>query len=199
MSKKLSEEKVILIRGAIIAVFCWLIHTSLYANDTFGNVLMPGLSGGVLVSTSDGSILAGGGFHFSLLYGRAEEKDPNTELVYPACWEFFVEVNLYRGVSRGNSGNWLFDYLAGASISFDRANTLSRNFFIPYYGIKAGGVYLNTDASEYNGLAISPFLGISIIRTQNFFLNVEASIFMTTVLFRETLSFTPALLSGITF
>jgi hypothetical protein len=74
-----------------------------------------------------------------------------------------------------------------------------REFLIPYYGIKIGGVYLNTGIQEDNGLAIAPFLGLSIARTQHFFLNLDGGIFMSTVRFRETLSVSAALVAGITF
>ncbi len=103
-------------------------------------------------------------------------------------------MNLFKGGKIDYQEDYLFNYIFGISITFDRAQNLEREYFIPYYGIKSGGIYLNSLGVDYNGFVVLPFLGISIMRTKEMMLNIDVSIMLSSLKFREFLSVSPNLI-----
>jgi hypothetical protein len=152
----------------------------------------PSLRAGLINTFEDGNHYFGGGMRINLV--SSVPKGDDDDFRGPAFIDWFVEVNLYRDP---DLLEWAFDYLMGITVSVERARPGIRDWLLPYYGIKLGGIYLSD--GQKSGVAFLPFIGLSILRRRYFFLDLEVAVLLNSADFKGMVSYEPSLAFGFSY
>jgi len=146
---------------------------SMKINTSFFKQFDPALSGSLLSVSDSGVLFMGGEFQLVL----AEFLFTKLSNEHPRYMKAFFDVGLYTqsGLTLAQSSliTWAFGFLA----SFESQKGGYRNYFIPYYGAKVGGVSITNKGS---GFYLEPLVGISLIQTEAVSLNIGAGLFLNT-------------------
>ncbi|MDR1389491.1 MAG: hypothetical protein LBJ31_05885 [Treponema sp.] len=153
---------------------------------------VPSLRAGVINTFEDANHYFGGGLRVNFVSFVTEDYDDDER--FPAFVDWFVEVNLYRDP---DLPQWAFDYLMGITVSLERARPQIRDWLLPYYGVKFGGIYLSED--HKSGFVLLPFIGVSVFRRRNFYLDLEVAILLGSTDFKHMVSYEPSLAFGFSY
>ncbi|MBI4978843.1 MAG: hypothetical protein HZC28_15300 [Spirochaetes bacterium] len=162
--------------------------------NSFTTYLMPGFSGGAYWFMNQPRMYAGGDFHFNFINALRDNAERSSDLA--GRYSIYAEFGFYHNFDVNTNATLFFTYLLGFDISFESPASLSRNMFIPYYGMKAGGININ---NRGNGLFVTPLLGLSIIDMPKLSVKFDVSFTLSTIDFYNFLGVNPRLYCNFLF
>jgi hypothetical protein len=143
------------------------------------NGFLPGLSASLLKPFVGPKLYEGVNFHYAFIQGVSRAAGPAD---FGGYFEWYGEVGYYKELASAANDDIFFLYSIGVNLSFEKRMSARRAFLVPYFGLKAGGVYFNDRAS---GLLIEPVLGAVLLRLDALNANYDASVFLNTMALGE--------------
>ena len=144
-------------------------------NKDIRNAFLPGLSFSAVTGFKNEKIYPGFDFHYSFLEGTSEAKGSTS---FGGYYEAYCEIGFYKEKDSPINEDIFFTYALGVNLSFEKFNNGSRNFLIPYFGAKIGGIYFNNIGQ---GMLLEPVLGLVIINKKAVNINLDSGLFLNTV------------------
>lgn len=145
------------------------------------NAFLPGLSWSWLVPFEDSRRYQGANFHYAFIQGVTSSRNSSD---FGGYYETYAEIGFYKEQNSSFSEDIFFQYSLGVNLSFEKFLASSRTVLVPYFGARAGGLYLNDpngSGEARNGLLLEPVLGAVVFLTPWFNLNYDAALFLNTV------------------
>ena len=145
--------------GFICVLICAVGSAILYSDEDEENNewkgFLPGFSFGVLKPLSD-KVYLGINYHYTFTQSITL---PETDSDFGGYNEIYLEVGYFKEFSSEFNQDIFFTYAFGINLSFEKFLSGYRSFLIPFLGLKAGGLFIN---SVGNGFLIEPTLGLVI-------------------------------------
>ncbi len=139
------------------------------------NAFIPGLSASAVTGFTNGKIYPGFDFHYAFVEGVSEAKSRSS---FGGYYEFYAEIGFYKELDSSVDDDIFFTYAAGVNLSFEKFIHGPRDFMIPYFGAKLGGVYFNNVGS---GMLLEPVMGLVLVNKSAININLNSGLFLNTV------------------
>ncbi|WP_191018139.1 hypothetical protein [Treponema zioleckii] len=139
------------------------------------NAFVPGLSASAITGFTNGKIYPGFDFHYAFVEGVSEARSRSS---FGGYYEFYTEIGFYKELNSPVDEDIFFTYAAGVNLSFEKFIHGSRDFLIPYFGAKLGGIYFNNVGS---GMLLEPVLGLVVLNKNSININLNSGLFLNTV------------------
>ncbi|WP_406033311.1 hypothetical protein [Treponema saccharophilum] len=139
------------------------------------NAFLPGLSASAVTGFKNEKIYTGFDFHYAFVQGTSEARSPSS---FGGYYEGYCEIGFYKEIDSPVDDDIFFTYAAGVNLSFEKFIGGSRDFLIPYFGAKVGGIYFNTVGK---GMLLEPVLGLVVINKKSININLNSGLFLNTV------------------
>lgn len=156
----------------------FLVSISVFSeepSDNTRNAFLPGVSFSAVTGFKNNKIYPGFDFHYAFLQGTSEAKKSDS---FGGYYEAYGEIGFYKELNSSVDDDIFFTYAAGINISFEKFNNGSRDFLIPYFGAKIGGIYFNNNGK---GMLLEPVLGLVVINKSKININLNSGLFLNTV------------------
>lgn len=151
-----------------VSIFC-------ESKNNVRNAFIPGLSASAVTGFTNGKIYPGFDFHYAFIEGVSEAYSPTS---FGGYYEFYTEIGFYKELNSPVDDDIFFTYAAGVNLSFEKFVHGARDFLIPYFGAKLGGIYFNNSGS---GMLLEPVLGLVILNKRSININLNSGLFLNTV------------------
>jgi hypothetical protein len=135
---------------------------------------LPGLSASILSEFGSSNIYPGFNFHYAFVEGVSR---PKNSYDFGGYYEWYSEIGFYKELNSNMTNDIFFTCASGVNLSFEKFLTSSRNFLVPYFGAKFGGVFFNKGSG---GFFVEPILGTVLLETENIIVNYDCGLFLNT-------------------
>lgn len=137
-------------------------------------VFDPAFSGSLLAVADTGELYQGLNFQLNLL-----ELVTSTEVKeMPMYFGLYFDIGLAKEQQSTVAEKSMITWALGLNLSFESQKNPARNFLIPYYGVKAGGISITNAGS---GFYLEPLVGVSLLQFEAVGLNLSAGAFLNSV------------------
>lgn len=147
----------------------------------YRNAFLPGLSASWLVPFESSKRYQGANFHYAFIQGITRSTG---SMDFGGYYESYLEIGYYKEQSSSFNQDIFFSYSLGMNLSFEKFLTSDRSFLIPYFGARAGGIYMNDPSgggASLNGFVLEPVMGLVVFLSKGINLNLDSSLFLNTV------------------
>ena len=157
----------------LVVFIIFLFSTSLFAQDTGARkAFLPGVSASMISEFGNSNIYPGFNFHYVFVEGVSR---PKNSYSFGGYYEWYSEIGFFKELNSSMTNDIFFTCASGMNLSFEKFQTSSRNFLIPYFGAKFGGVFFTKGSS---GFFVEPTLGTVLIETENLIVNYDCGLFL---------------------
>jgi len=143
--------------------------------DEVNSAFLPGISASLITSFGSSNLYPGVNFHYAISQGLTASRKAED---FGGYYETYVEIGFYKELSSTFTNDIFFTYAAGLNFSFEKFRSGVRNFLIPYFGAKVGGIYFNISGG---GFFLEPIVGIVIVQLPWLNINYDLGLFLNTV------------------
>ena len=113
------------------------------------NAFLPGVAASFINQFGDGRLYPGASFHYAFIQGVTRSKSRGD---FGGYYEWYAEIGFFKELASSMTDDIFFTCASGVNLSFEKFIDGTRDFLVPYFGAKAGGVFFNKGASATFGI-----------------------------------------------
>jgi len=133
---------------------------------------LPGLSTTLLTPFGSSQLYPGFAFHYAFVEGVTR---PRSASDFGGYYEWYSEISFSKELRSAWNDDIFFTYATGVNLSFEKFLKGPRNFLVPYFGAKGGGVFFNKSSG---GFFLEPILGLVLWEAPDLIVNYDAGLFL---------------------
>lgn len=135
---------------------------------------LPGLAASVIQNVDGNRWYPGVAFHYAFVEGVSRSRNAWD---FGGYYEWYSEIGVYQEYRSTLTQDVFFTIASGVNLSFEKFLTGSRDWLIPYFGSKFGGVFYQQGSG---GFFVEPVLGLVLVENHSFVVNLDSGLFLNT-------------------
>jgi len=135
---------------------------------------LPGLAASLIQNVDGERWYPGAAFHYAFVEGISRSRD---SWDFGGYYEWYSEIGVFQEYRSSLTRDVFFTLASGVNLSFEKFLGGSRDFLIPYFGAKGGGVFYQQGAG---GFFVEPILGLVLLENRSVVVNYDVGLFLNT-------------------